>query len=204
MTRVWWRRNGLWVLALPILLALAVLASSQRLINAYLPWTPYIPVTAQGDEVEFQQDVAREDGVSYRRAVHVRLVSVRPVSEFNWLVAPDGAQLWQADLEFQATPDQLLSGCTVELIADKVRYSNTAAKEVSDARSFSSTFEDCVPNDAPGPSVDPLTNTMEETTPPRPERWRSSFSFAVPTGIEPDALRLWWNTPQYLLFPLGP
>ncbi|MDO5093976.1 MAG: hypothetical protein Q4D79_11270 [Propionibacteriaceae bacterium] len=203
MTRLWWRRNGLWLLALPILLALTVLASSQRLINFYLPWEPHLPVTAQDNKAEFQQDAKQPDGVTYHRAVNARLLSVRPVNEFNSLVAPEGAQLWQADLEFQATPDQQLARCTVELIADGVRYSNKTAKEAGTGTPGAYISEDCVPQDTPGPAFDAITKTVQETTPPRPEKWQSSFSFAVPAGIEPDGLRLWWDTPEYLLFPLG-
>ncbi len=204
MSSAWWRRNRAWLIALPFLLALALLASSQRLINSYLPWEPYIAVTVRDGEIDFRQRQRLSDGQEFERRVHVRLLGVTQTEEFDGIIASDGATLWRVDLEFEAAPDQLLDPCTIELVANNVRYSAKAGKELATSSNWraSLTTIRCVPQDTPGPKIEAFTTNVKENTPPRPTQWSNSAALALPTGVTPESLMLWWSTPEYLLFPL--
>ena len=60
----------------------------------------------------------------------------------------------------------------------------------------------CVPEETPGPSLNRFPLEVTETTPPRPRTWPRRLTFALPTGVTPQALRLWWHHPEYLYIPL--
>ena len=72
----------------------------------------------------------------------------------------------------------------------------------SDNGFSSSNSQTCTPSDTPGPSFSLDGTTLTETTPPRPRNWSISLTFALPTGVTPQALRLSWYAPDYLYIPL--
>ena len=104
------------------------------------------------------------------------------------------------DLEFTAEPDQILTYCNIQLEADGVRYGGKEAK-VNSSLYGAIAPPACVPEETPGPSFKLFSSEVTETTPPRPRTWSKSLTFALPTGVTPQALRLWWHHPEYLYIP---
>ena len=204
MRSPWWARNLGWVIALLPLLVCATLACSQRLVNLYLPWEENgHRISGQDRRGELHQefvvtDTKNETSTTSEITVAVQVTNVQVVENENGkITAAEGAQLWQVDLEFTAEPDQILNHCSVQLEADGVRYGAMEAKVNSSIAPLS-----CVPEETPGPSFKLFTLEVTETTPPRPKTWSRSLTFALPTGVTPQALRLWWHHPEYLYIPL--
>ena len=81
----WWRSNRLWLLAMPVLLVLALLASAQRLVSVYLPWDQTRPLSAADNMVHYQQRYKqidewfeREDAARLRRRIRRLLATIDP------------------------------------------------------------------------------------------------------------------------------
>ena len=208
MRSPWWARNLGWVIALVPLLVCATLACSQRLVNLYLPWEENgHRISGQDRRGELHQefvvtDTKHETSTTSEITVAVQVTNVQVVENENGkITAAEGAQLWQVDLEFTAEPDQILMYCKVQLEADGVRYGGSEAKVRSSPYGTMVPLS-CVPEETPGPSFKLFTLEVTETTPPRPKTWSRSLTFALPTGVTPQALRLWWHHPEYLYIPL--
>ena len=200
----WWRSNRLWLLAMPVLLALALLASTQRLVSVYLPWDQTRPLSATDNMVHYRQRYKQIDEW-FERDVRVRLVAMTAVDEFGSVRAADGAQLWRVDLELRADPDQVLDLCTVELVADGTHYGNMAGQVAINEQELPAVPNaSCDPPDAPGPHFEPYSTTIIPPESPRPDKWQRAFAFAVPKGVTPTEFRLWWNTPEYAVFTVKP
>jgi len=196
------------VIALLPLLVCATLACSQRLVNLYLPWEENgHRISGQDRRGELHQefvvtDTTHETSTTSAITVAVQVTDVQVVENENGkITAAEGAQLWQVDLEFTAEPDQILMYCKVQLEADGVRYGGSEAKVRSSPYGTMVPLS-CVPEETPGPSFKLFTLEVTETTPPRPKTWSRSLTFALPTGVTPQALRLWWHHPEYLYIPL--
>ncbi len=204
MRSPWWRRNIGWVIALIPLLICATLACSQRMLNQYLPRNPLNRIETQPRHGILQQQYT-EAGTTFSLKVAVHVKDVQAVDRHENIRADAGAQLWRVDLEFEAEPDQVLIACIAELEADGVRYGGDGGKTRASENggSFSSGgLQTCTPPDAPGPSFDFDGTTLIETTPTRPRTWPISLTFALPTGVAPQALCLSWHAPDYLYIPL--
>lgn len=208
MRSPWWARNRGWAIALVPLLVCATLACSQRLVNLYLPWDDNgHRISGQDRRGELHQefvvtDTKNETSTTSEITVAVQVTNVQVVENENGkITAAEGAQLWQVDLEFTAEPDQILMYCKVQLEADGVRYGGSEAKVRSSPYGTMVPLS-CVPEETPGPSFKLFTLEVTETTPPRPKTWSRSLTFALPTGVTPQALRLWWHHPEYLYIPL--
>ena len=208
MRSPWWARNLGWVIALLPLLVCATLACSQRLVNLYLPWEENgHRISGQDRRGELHQefvvtDTKHETSTMSAITVAVQVTDVQVVENENGkITAAEGAQLWQVDLEFTAEPDQILNHCSVQLEADGVRYGAMEAK-VNSSPYGSIAPLSCVPEETPGPSLNRFPLEVTETTPPRPRTWPRRLTFALPTGVTPQALRLWWHHPEYLYIPL--
>lgn len=209
MRRSWWRRNGGWLLAMPLILALTIAASSQRMVNTHLRWRNINPVTAVDGTAHLSQDFEYFEE-QHRLEVTATVVSISNPDhlEEGWrtLVAAPGGVLWQIDVEFRADPDQILPPCQGLLVSDGVKYGPNAAKvdvKTGDHGGLPGTYLlQCVPPDTPGPRFDPFSSRIEPAETPRPAHWVSSFTFVLPAGVTPEELHLWWHEPQYLRFPL--
>lgn len=202
MRSPWWRRNIGWVIALIPLLICATLACSQRTFNQYLPRNPLNRIETQPRQGTLHQRYT-ESGTAFSLDVTVSVRDVQAVDQHENVRADTGAQLWRVDLDFEAEPDQVLVGCTAELETDGVRYGGGGGKIAASNNGLSpSNSQTCTPSDTPGPSFDLDGTTLIETTPPRPRNWSISLTFALPTGVTPQALRLSWYAPDYLYIPL--
>lgn len=197
-----------WLVALPFIIALAILASSQRMLNAHLQWQLTSPVRAVDGTAHLVQDYTRF-GVTYSMEVTMTVLDVTTTTQvvegFQTLEGPPGGVLWQIEAEFAAPPEEVLSFCEGAIVSDGVSYSPHAAKLDATTKEnilTSGNTLPCTPAETPGPQYEFFGPGIEPAETPRPPRWRSSFSFALPAGVQPEELRVWWHRPVYLSFPL--
>lgn len=210
MSGPWGRRNLRWLLALPFIIALALLASSQRFINLYLQSELIDAVPAVDGTARLSQDYDHF-GTTHHREVTVTLrsatvVATAPGPYGQPVTAPPGGVLWQLEVEFETAPDQVVAFCSGTLVADGVSYSPNAAKFDTTSSAYLGGYDDsmrCAPRDTPGPEHDAAgPGFLPEETPPRPTRYTETFSFVLPERVRPQEFRLWWLKPTYLSFPL--
>lgn len=203
MSTSWWRRNRLWLALLLPMLLLALAASSFRFVTLYRPWQWSAPIVANGPAGTLTQEFLGFDDARHTRTVGVRVVDVSPVPEHDGNVAVEGATLWRVDLDLTAEPDQLLAGpCTLYLLdAAGVRHGTQGGRTAAPGNRFPS-FPGpltCVPGDTPGPQLEPFTGALVPAAEERPRTWRLTTTVVAPEGVEPVAVMLGWNTPEYLL-----
>ena len=198
----WWRRNRLWLALLVPLLLLALAASSYRLTTLYLRWEWSQPVVLQGAGTCTQtfrdvQDVART------RTVTVGVKQVARTTQAGGDQAAAGTQLWLVELDFAAAPDQLLTGCVIELEdATGTRYGVFGAKVNPAGRpNLVAQRSRCVPADAPGPDLD-FTGQILPSPVERPATWTAAAAMVLPEGVQPTAVRVMWNKPGYVKLTL--
>ncbi len=205
--RPWWRRNRRWLALIVPLLLLALAASSFRLVTLHLPWQWSRPIVADSAAGTLRQGFTGFDGEPRRREVRVEVVDADRHESFGEAKAAEGGILWRVVLEFQADPEQLLDHCQVELVdADGTRYDFRSGQvPATEDGSFTPPFLlPCVPEEAPGPTLDPLTGELVASPVARPRTWREQVLIAMPRGVAPVALRIGWSQPEYLVLRVPP
>lgn len=201
-TTSWWRRNRLWLALLVPLLLLAIAASSFRMVRIYLPWEWSLPIVAHGPSGTLRQEFLGFDNVRYTRTVDVQLVSVRSARQVGDVRAAPGALLWRTTLGFSAAPDQMVDACRVELVDAAGRtYDVRGAQEDTRTGDPVSTLGGlkCVPEDAPGPTIEPFTGVHVPSPVERPGSWELEFVIALPEGTPPEQVLVKWHEPEYLV-----
>lgn len=200
----WLRRNTGWLLALIPALLLALAASSFRYTQIYLPldWTQ--PVHAQSAVGTLEQTYRGYDDQRRQRTVTVEVLGVTPVESFDGHAAVVGATMWQLDLRFSADPEQHLMHCEIELVdAEGTRYGFEGGRRAADPDdAFYSPVvvsPRCVPEDAPGPSLNPITGEPVESPEVRPDSWELATAMVLPDGYEPQQVRIGWDKPSFLV-----
>lgn len=201
--RSWWRRNRWWLAALLPALALAIAASSYRLLNWYLPGPWMKQAAIGGPTVTFDQTWQRRDE-TFRRVVTVTQTAAKVVPDDGETRAPKGAKLFKIDLHFEAAPDQILFGCQMRLRDAHGRSFSPTDGKVSLGNTVTDiiTTTSCVPDDAKGPHFLGFDNEIRQSDTPRPPAWDEWVSFALPADAEPAALEIMWDTPDYLTIRL--
>lgn len=193
----WWRRNRWALIALLPALALALLASSDR-VSAYY-WTADLHDArhgAQGEWLEHRDGVpvpAGERPIS----LAVRLDGVSG-TDAGWesssdLTLPPGAHAVRVDLTLRADPDEPVRTCQLAVRdAEGTRYDYTW-----DAAGGTQPSSPCVPPDAPGPWPE-RTGATDTEEAARPGEWSVAPVVVVPDGVEITEVLLWWAPPTYL------
>lgn len=197
----WWRRNRIWLCALVPVLALAVAASSFRMVTLYLPWQWSRPIVAEGSSGTLTQSFQDLDDVRREREVTAEVLSVLDYPTLDGVRPVPGGTMWRVWLELSAEPDQHLDGCYIELTdAEGNRYDFSSGLESAEEDGFylAPWILRCVPEDAPGPSVELFSNEVVESEIERPRTWRYEALIAMPDGVEPETVRIGWNQPVYL------
>ncbi|MDO5721759.1 MAG: hypothetical protein Q4P06_04360 [Actinomycetaceae bacterium] len=208
----WWKRNGIWLLLLPVAVAAAGFAASHRFLEIYWPSQPTSPVEVTASRSPGSTDGKKQvahyvsaftnSGKEYERDITVSFVGARPLTEWNGMVAAEGTQLWGFDFAFEADPQVIASGCNLFVFdAEGTKYFQHAAQVVSEnAGAF--TVADCVPPGAEGPMLDFFTGDVQDSLQPRPRTWESTLAVALPRGVEPASVQLFWDLPAYAEFSL--
>lgn len=173
----------------------------------YLPWEWSRPIVAGSSVGTLEQDYTGFDANRYHREVTVEVLAVESVREHEGHAAVVGTTMWRVDLRLSAAPDQMFTQCHVELVdGDGARYGFAGGRRAADPedRFYSSAvaLRPCVPEDAPGPSLHPVTGELVESPEPRPESWELTTTIVMPDGYEPQQVRIAWEKPVYLVLEI--
>lgn len=200
-TTGWWRRNRWALAALPVALALALVAAGDRVRTLWWEQDLRVPVAAApGATVELHQDVYDgADGTS-PIDVRVRLDDVRTATTLpEDMELPPDTRAVQVDLVLSADPDLVLTGCSLavrDAAGTRYDYDSSGWGALQPATA-------CVPEDAPGPwpsfggELDDALADPDAT--PRPPEWSVSRVIVVPDDMEVADVVLWWQLPRYVL-----
>ena len=187
------------------MLFLAILASSFRMVTLYLPWEWSRPIVAHGPSATLRQSFLGSDDQQYTREVTVTVISTASADRFGDAAAAPGATLWRVQLQFEAAPDQMMELCTVQLVdATGTRYGHDAGQVAADGSQNNPTrmHLSCVPQDAPGPRLEPFTGDPVPSPVERPRSWRLDYVFATPLNVTPHEVRVGFDKPEYLVLQL--
>ena len=198
----WWRQNRLWLAALPLALTAMVGAAAYNVPRFVYDAGPHDELASAGpggfaDVVDDYTDAYGDTS----RTLRVRLSDVEEVAEFPYAypaepaAPPEGLTAVRVHLEWEAEPDQVVSGCTVQLQDDQGRRYGLLPGTDSDQPGA------CVPDDARGPEA-PLTKDSErgeiaDYEEPRPPTWSTAPVFLVPEDREITTVLVYWQLPQY-------
>ena len=106
--------------------------------------------------------------------------------------AAPGARLWRLSVKVEADPEMVLSECSLSLVDAAGTVYEASGGKVSSGEAYVDTWGNlCTNADTPGPSVD-LNNVYVPVDPQyaRPRNYQVNRYFAIPTGIEPTAVRV--------------
>lgn len=193
------RGRLVWLAALPVAVALVVLASGSRL---QLFWfeTELLDATTgtQGEPVQVVDRYETEEGEQERElALTVR--SVEPATtaaDFSDEQVPiepaPGSRVWVVTLGIEADPSVPLTGCRLSILDTRDRESEAATGLTVDPYLLPS--PSCVPSERPGPGFD---GSIDPDDKPRPEAYDVEVFVVTPEDAEPDRVRVWWEAPDY-------
>lgn len=183
--------------------ALMWAASSEPLIDVYLPWE----WTRGTDGTRF--DVPVRDHPEQRRAAEVKVAGFQKIenpADFPEITPPEGFDMWAVLTEWNAAPGAHLKDCRMWAIGDdRVTYPLAPwASVMDDLR------EPCVPPGKEGPYLewdldrditDPDAMVTVEGN-PRPENWKKISVIVAPAGVTPTKLRFGWEEPRFMTLTL--
>ena len=193
--RTWLRRNWWGLAALPVTLALAVVANSQRIQDYW--WDTDLRTAGasgqQGDWVTWSDSFtdALGEGV---RTFSVRVTAVE-TTDTEPVVLPADVTAVRVTMDFSAASDQVLFACKLALLdADGNRY--TYRPLVGGV--MQSLFP-CLPEQTgPQPSITAGEPRVALFGDQRPPEWTTEPVLMVPRGTELTKVLLWWEEPDYL------
>ncbi|SDO94011.1 hypothetical protein SAMN04489867_0986 [Pedococcus dokdonensis] len=198
------RRTVVTVAALPFALALALGASSQRMVDRWWPTFPHERLSAAPDGSVRLSDTLDDAKGTHPRVVTMRFVSLSRVNDYQEsadartlpATIPAGQTMWRLTLHFAADPSTILGACQVQLRdADGRQYTAGVGDTVEDVLDFPS----CTPPGAAGP-MPALSADDTATFDPRPAEYDRRYHLLLPTGVQPDNVRVWFDTPLYAEF----
>lgn len=202
--RRWWRNNGLALIVLLPLAAAAVFASSYRLTDTYWSARPSKALPVDGNSATYRSSY-RVAGKTYEREIDVRLVSVAEQGELHGQVPVDGAAQWAVSFEFTAPATMTADGCTLEVLDAEGRiYRPRAALKPAPGAPPPMPRDPCLVPGKEGPILDRFTGELMDSPEPRGASWRSTIGVAMPDGVKPAKVRLYWDTPNYVEFDAAP
>ncbi|MDO5729213.1 MAG: hypothetical protein Q4P71_06280 [Actinomycetaceae bacterium] len=196
----WWKRNWRWLIVLPIAVVAAGFASSHRLLEIYWPSDPTSEVAVESETAHYTSSLTNA-GVTYERAIDVTFDGAQIVESVEGLTAVEGARLWAFDFTMAADPEVIADGCTViALDSDGRQYFPRAATRQD--VSAGALVDSCVPFGAEGPTIDYFSGELIDSATPRPAQWTTTSVIAIPDGVEPRTVRIYWDLPRYADFPV--
>ncbi|GIG40057.1 hypothetical protein [Cellulomonas phragmiteti] len=197
----WWHRNRWALVALPLALALVVVASGDRVRSLWWEQGLHRPTSAApGATVTFHQDLRDGLGGTFPLDVEVRLDGVGDAADLpDGLELPPGSRAVQVDLTLGADPDVVLVGCRLA-VRDTA---GTRYDYVANAWGAWQATVPCVPEDATGPwpslgDVDDALSAPDGGSTPRPATWSVSRVVVVPDGVDVTDVVLWWQMPHHV------
>lgn len=198
------RPSRWWIAGVPVAVALMLGASAYRVDTFWFQNDLHrqTAVAEPGDWAEVTWEY--EDAVgATQRTFAVRFAgwgdTARDITgrSIDDVVLPDGTTARQVRLEFRAAPDQVMSGCVVELVDATGRRFETGAPGT-----YVGSRNPCVPEESPGPSAPLLEGerrgVLPPDTSPRPEIWTATPWVATPEDARIVEVRVSYGSPDYL------
>lgn len=201
----WWQRNRLWLVLLLPLVALALLASSWRLVTIYRPTEQLQPHRPDDGVVHLSQDVMVK-GEKQPFSIEVSASAPVVVSAVQGNRAPEGMRLHQVAVTFRAPTDApLFPVCDVTLHDTRGGiYRAGQGTEPVPGEMPGMLERQCVPAEHEGPVYDLLLGGVEQPDEgeERPAVWVVQYQFVLPADRTPEQLRVVYETPHYAVFEL--
>ncbi len=201
----WNRRTVLTVAAIPVALALALGASSQRLVDRWWPTFPNERLSAAPDGSVRLSDTLDDAKGRHPRVVTMRYVSLERVTEYQEAEGaktvpakvPADQALWRLTMHFAADPETILGGCVVQVRDARGREYTPG---VGDTVEGVSDFPSCTPPGAAGPMASLSADELPQKFDPRPPEYDRRYHLLLPADVQPDNVRVWFDTPRYAEF----
>ena len=195
----WWRRNRWALLGLPLALAAALVASSDRVSTYFwdvgLHTADRAPAGVWLEHRDLVFSDASGEAGELPIEVGLRLDGLTETTqgwEADSLVLPAGTRAIRVDLTLRADPDEPVRTCFLALRdADGTRYDYAW-----DAAGAYQPSSPCVPLLTPGPWAAFGGDTGVED--PRPAEWSVAPVVVVPDDAEIVEVLIWWQMPAYV------
>lgn len=205
----WWRRNRWALLAFPVVLLLALAASSD-LVKPY--WYD------KGFHHGTVSKTATAHVVNHYDDGHLTYTGRGTVTVTGWssfsrkelagrgsaassVQLPPHTRAWGFGLRFRAKPSQVLWGCHYGVVGNDGRFYplNGVTAPMAPSNIYG-----CDPDDSPGPQPAVGKPKLEQPASPRPGTWRKYAFGTVPDDVTPVRLRIWWSwgLPRHFDIPL--
>ena len=197
----WLRRNRWWLVALPLAVALAAVASAYQVkLFWYDADLRHAMATAEpGEFVTVTDDYSDPFGET-SRTLRVRLTGVDTTPTWPTLdgeaLTPAGTQAVVVRLEFEADPGETLNYCNVT-----VEDTEGRRYEIPELAAQSTP---CLPDGRTGPVLPATRDTRRGYVVPgeeRPPTWQAGPVFLVPEGATVGRVLVWWDEPDYVELP---
>jgi hypothetical protein len=199
------RRTALTVAAIPLALVLALGASSQRLVDRWWPTFPNERLSSASDGSVRLSDTLDDAKGRHPRVVTMKYVSLERVRDYQEAdgaktlsaQVPAGQAMWRLTIHFTADPQTVLGACVVQVRdAGGRQYS----PGVGDAVDGVSEFTSCTPPGASGPMASLAADEAAQELDPRPPEYDRRYHLLMPVDVQPDNVRVWFDTPRYAEF----
>ncbi|MCK0112596.1 hypothetical protein MWU75_10635 [Ornithinimicrobium sp. F0845] len=201
--RGWWRRNRWALLALPVVLVVVALSGAGRIATFWWPLEMTDGIETQvGEMTRFTDDYV-DAGGEHERTLRIAVRDVVPDADpvtsrgepvLGEGLLPEGTRLWQLQIDVEADPETVLSGCRIALVdADGRLAERDTTLLVWDAG-----WDACQPVDTANPSAQLFVDEGEHERSTRPPAYSRTVQLLAAGDFEPIAVRVWWEPPTYL------
>lgn len=190
------------LLALPLLLALAVAASGQRVVDLWWPYTMHAEVALDaGGTAHFETTVETQSNGRVPLRLSVRHVSTEPVQTVRLsgdeeVPVPAGFDAWRVRVHVEADPAAILGACQV-LLRDTEGREYIAGTRPLEGGALD--LASCQPPDAENPSG---LDMDADRTSNRPPAYDRDAVFLLPEGAVPVEVRVSPDLHLYGAWPL--
>ncbi|MBM6400536.1 hypothetical protein [Phycicoccus sonneratiae] len=204
------RRNRRALVALPFLLALAVAASSQRMVTLWWPngMNDRIAVDDTGT-ARFEGDVELQSSVQHQR-IAVRFVEAAPVDRMRMSLdeevpVPPGFRAVRVRIHVETAPTAVITTCQV-LLRDENGATWAAGTTMFDGGLAD--LASCQPLGVQNPSGFDIDREQdrdadpEDRLPPRPAAFERDAVFVLPEAARPTTVRVSPDLRQFAEWPL--
>ncbi|WP_377641397.1 hypothetical protein [Oryzobacter terrae] len=202
--RAFLRGQRVALLALPVLLVLAVLASGQRVVELWWPYEMLERVALDGrGTAHFSTTTETQSAGMVPVELSVRHVETRPADAVELLggeqvPVPPGLDAWRVRVHVEAAPTTVLTTCQVLLRDTRGReYASGTTALAGGVADLAS----CQPGgDVVNPTVFDMDADRESTRPPQYDR---DAVFLLPEGAVPEVVRVSPDLHLYADWPLA-
>lgn len=204
----WVRRNRLGLILLPVALALAVAASSSRLMTFWYPFGPHdVTSVGVGEKAHLTQEWMDRAG-TWTREVTVTVDSVEPTTVVRDYdnhdvdaTIPKGTKLMRVSMSLAAKPDQVLRSCSLVIIDTQGREYPFSTGHIKPSSAKSDACQN--PGEG-GPEAALVRGKGHVDEEPRPETWSSVADVLMAADAKPATVQIWWDTPEAIEVRLTP